>query len=98
MCLVDGKVIHVYLCDIRLVVLVWFYLLDLKRNNTKGTVEVMLYTRCNLLHFFTVSSQQYFRLWNNIPWNMLCYNPAYLYACLSVESELWLYLSVQSCI
>lgn len=54
MCLVDGEVIHVYLCNIRLVVLVWFYLLDLKRNNTKGAVEVMLYTRCFLLYLFTV--------------------------------------------
>ena len=52
--LVDGKVIHVYLCDIRLVVLVWFYLLDLKRNNTKGAVEVMRYARCFLLYLFTV--------------------------------------------
>lgn len=86
MCLVDGKVIHVYLCNIRLVVLVWFYLLDLKRNNTKGAVEVMLYTRCNLLHFFTVSSQQYFRLWNNIPRNMFGYDSAYFYACLPTKS------------
>lgn len=54
MCLVNGKVIHVYLCNIRLVVLVWFYLLDLERNNTKGAVEVMLYTRCFLLYLFTV--------------------------------------------
>lgn len=56
MCLVDSKVIHVYLCNIRLVVLVWFYLLDLERNNTKRAVEVMRYARCFLLYLLTVLS------------------------------------------
>lgn len=56
MCLVDSEIIHVYLCNIGLIVLVWFYLLDLKRNSTKRAVEVMRYTRCFLLHLFTVLS------------------------------------------
>lgn len=56
MCLVDSEIIHVYLCNIGLIVLIWLYLLDLKRNNTKRAVKVMLDTRCNLLHFFTVLS------------------------------------------
>lgn len=86
MCLVDSEIIHVYLCNIRLIVLIWFYLLDLKRNNTERAVKVMLDTRCNLLYFFTVSSQQYFRLWNNIPRNMFGYDSAYFYACLPTES------------
>ena len=56
MCLVDSEIIHVYLCNVRLIVLIWFYLLDLKRNNTKRAVEAMLYTRCFLLYLLTVLS------------------------------------------
>ena len=52
--LVDSEIIHVYLCNIGLIVLIWFYLLDLKRNSTKRAVEVMRYARCFLLYLLTV--------------------------------------------